>query len=78
MTEVSAAAFQRLMDRVDTLEAESEIRRIQTRYMFLCDTPMPEYGIESDEQRINQIMALYTEDAVWEGSVSITTVSLDV
>ena len=67
MTEVSAAAFQRLLDRVDTLEAESEIRRIQARYMFLCDTPMPEYGIENDEQRINQIMALYTEDAVWEG-----------
>lgn len=67
MTEVSVAEFQRLVERVDTLEAESEIRRLQARYMFLCDTPMPEYGVENDEQRINQIMALYAEDAIWEG-----------
>lgn len=67
MSEVTAAAFQRLLERVDTLEAEAEIRRLQARYMFLCDTPLPEYGIESDEKRIDLIMALYSEDAVWEG-----------
>jgi hypothetical protein len=67
MSEVTAAAFQRLLERVDTLEAEAEIRRLQARYMFLCDTPLPEYGIESDEKRIDLIMELYSEDAVWEG-----------
>ncbi|MGP9568799.1 nuclear transport factor 2 family protein [Halomonas sp. AOP5-B2-8] len=67
MTEVTKAAFQRLVERVDILEAEAEIRRIQARYMFLCDTPLPEYGIKSDEDRIALIMALYADDAVWEG-----------
>ncbi|WP_249978149.1 nuclear transport factor 2 family protein [Vreelandella olivaria] len=67
MVEVPATVFQRLVERVDTLEAEAEIRRLQARYMFLCDTPLPEYGVKSDEQRIDHIMALYAEDAVWEG-----------
>jgi ketosteroid isomerase-like protein len=56
-----------LVRRIEVLEAEADIRRLQTRYMFLCDTPNPEYGIEDDAQRIDHIMALYTEDAVWEG-----------
>ncbi|MDQ0507304.1 nuclear transport factor 2 family protein [Xanthobacter agilis] len=56
-----------LSQRIDILEAEAEIRRIQARYMFLCDTPMPEYGVTSDTQRIDLILALYTDDAVWEG-----------
>jgi ketosteroid isomerase-like protein len=53
--------------RVDVLEAEAEIRRIQARYMFLCDTPCPEYGVTDDAQRIDLILDLYSEDAVWEG-----------
>lgn len=56
-----------LASRVEILEAEAEIRRIQARYMFLCDTPCPEFGVRDDEHRIELIMELYTHDAVWEG-----------
>lgn len=56
-----------LTRRIARLEAEAEIRRIQARYMFLCDTPMPEFGVTTDAQRIDLIMQLYTQDAVWEG-----------
>ncbi len=37
-TETDIAA---LVRRIETLEAEADIRRIQARYMFLCDTPNP-------------------------------------
>ncbi len=56
-----------LLKRVEVLEAEGDIRRIQARYMFLCDTPQPEAGVADDTQRIELILDLYTEDAVWEG-----------
>ncbi|WP_328324178.1 MULTISPECIES: nuclear transport factor 2 family protein [unclassified Streptomyces] len=56
-----------LARRVGTLEAEADIRRLQARYMFLCDTPCPEYGVHDDARRIDLIMELYAEDAVWEG-----------
>lgn len=56
-----------LLKRVEILEAEADIRRIEARYMFLCDTPCPEFGVENDAQRIEKILELYTEDAVWEG-----------
>ncbi|GBR54007.1 nuclear transport factor 2 family protein [Gluconobacter sphaericus] len=56
-----------LEQRVVTLEAEADIRRIQARYMFLCDTPCPEADVKDDGQRVDRIMDLYTEDAVWEG-----------
>ncbi|MCI9867548.1 nuclear transport factor 2 family protein [Rhizobium skierniewicense] len=56
-----------LTRRLERLEAESEIRRLEARYMFLCDTPNPEFGVENDAQRIVLILDLYTEDAVWEG-----------
>ncbi|MBD9527719.1 MULTISPECIES: nuclear transport factor 2 family protein [Paracoccus] len=56
-----------LIARVEVLEAEAEIRRIQARYMFLCDTPMPEFGVTTDAERIDLIMELYAEDAIWEG-----------
>lgn len=56
-----------LLSRVEMLEAEADIRRIQARYMFICDTPMPEDGVTDDERRIELILDLYTEDAVWEG-----------
>lgn len=59
--------IQALERRVETLEAEAEIRRIQARYMFLCDTPCPEHGVRDDAHRIDLIMELYTPDAVWEG-----------
>ncbi|MHC5257457.1 nuclear transport factor 2 family protein [Streptomyces sp. UC4497] len=56
-----------LVKRIEVLEAEADIRRIQARYMFLCDTPCPEYGVDSDEQRIELILDLYSDDAIWEG-----------
>ncbi|MGO4188501.1 nuclear transport factor 2 family protein [Pseudarthrobacter sp. TAF60_1] len=62
-----ATTIDTLVKRIEILEAEAEIRRIQARYMFLCDTPCPEFGVESDQQRIELILDLYTEDAVWEG-----------
>lgn len=59
--------LEELTRRVEVLEAEAEIRRVQARYMFLCDTPNPEYGVPDDAKRIELILELYTEDAVWEG-----------
>lgn len=56
-----------ILRRLDTLEAEADIRRLQARYMFLCDTPCPEFGVENDRQRVDLIMDLYSDDAVWEG-----------
>ena len=61
------ARISALVARVETLEAEAEIRRIQARYMFLCDTPCPEPGLAGDAERIERILDLYTDDAVWEG-----------
>lgn len=56
-----------LQASVDRLTAEADIRKIQARYMVLCDTPCPEAGVDTDEERIERIVGLYTEDAVWEG-----------
>lgn len=56
-----------LETRIECLEAEAEIRRLQARYMFLCDTPNPEFGAMNDADRIDRIMELYTRDAKWEG-----------
>ena len=65
--DVLLQSLEALTERVEALEAEADIRRVQARYMFLCDTPCPEYGVENDAQRIARILDLYTEDAVWEG-----------
>ena len=67
MTQLLQQQLDELKDRIAVLEAEAEIRRIQARYMFLCDTPIPEYGVADDRERIDRIMALYSDDAVWEG-----------
>lgn len=56
-----------LIQRVETLEAEAAVRRVQARYMMLCDTPCPEPGVRNPAERIDRIMELYTEDAIWEG-----------
>ena len=58
---------QALQARVSVLEAEADVRRLQARYRFLCDTPCPEFGVADDAERIDKILALYAEDAVWEG-----------
>lgn len=57
----------RLVARLEVLEAEADIRRLQARYMFLCDTPEPEYGVTDPRERIDLVLGLYTEDAIWEG-----------
>jgi hypothetical protein len=62
-----AKTVQSLQAEVDVLRSEADIRRVQARYMFLCDTPCPEDGIKDDEERVERIVDLYTEDAVWEG-----------
>lgn len=69
MTDIEelSAQMQDLAARVDVLQAEADIRRIQARYMWLCDTPCPEAGVDDDAERISRIVDLYTEDAVWEG-----------
>lgn len=67
MPEIAQSTLDALVSRIEVLEAEAEIRRLQARYMFLCDTPIPEYGVKNDAKRIDLIMALYAEDAVWEG-----------
>ena len=59
-----ASTVQALQDEVATLRAEADIRRIQARYMFLCDTPCPEFGVQDDAERIERILDLYTEDAI--------------
>jgi ketosteroid isomerase-like protein len=56
-----------LIRRLGVLEAEADIRRLQARYMFLCDTPCPEFGVRDDAHRIDLIMELYAADAIWEG-----------
>lgn len=56
-----------LEGEVRTLRAEAEIRRIQARYMLLCDTPCPDPALQDEAERIDRILDLYTEDAVWEG-----------
>ncbi|WP_253949203.1 nuclear transport factor 2 family protein [Mangrovicoccus sp. HB161399] len=60
-------AIAALTRRIEVLEAEADIRRLQARYMFLCDTPLPEFGVADDAERIERIVELYTADAVWEG-----------
>ncbi len=62
-----SAKLEALQKEIDCLRAEADIRRLQARYMFLCDTPCPEAGAEDDAERINRILDLYTEDAIWEG-----------
>ncbi|RZI94312.1 MAG: nuclear transport factor 2 family protein [Microbacterium sp.] len=57
-----------LTRRLNVLESEADIRRLMARYMWLCDTPLPEHpGDLGPNERIKLIMELYAEDAVWEG-----------
>jgi hypothetical protein len=61
------ATLDALVRRIEVLEAEADIRRLQARYMFLCDTPCPEYGVTDNQQRIELLLDLYADDAIWEG-----------
>ncbi len=49
-----------LAKRVAALEAEGQIRRLVARYMELCDQLSPETPLD-------QLGALFTRDAVWQG-----------
>jgi len=60
------ARLEQLTEEVRQLRAESEARRLLGRYMFLCDSPVPEPGLP-DEERARAIGRLFTEDAIWEG-----------
>ncbi len=66
-TQEMAAAIAELQKQVADLSAEGDIRRIVARYMFLCDVPMPEPGSQGVKERIEAILSLYTDDAIWEG-----------
>jgi hypothetical protein len=60
------AAIAELQQQVAFLQAEAEARRLLARYMFLCDSPLPEAGMPA-EARADAIGALFTEDAIWQG-----------
>jgi len=49
-----------LSKRLKTFEDEHAIRRCMNRYMYLCD--QLDAGFE-----LNDLMRLFTDDAVWEG-----------
>lgn len=67
MSDVISKTIEQLSKRVNILEGESEVRRVQARYMFLCDTPIPEVGVSDDQDRIDLVMELFAKDAIWEG-----------
>ncbi|MFC5699040.1 nuclear transport factor 2 family protein [Pseudomonas sp. GCM10022186] len=46
--------------RLETLEAESAIRRLLARYMDLCDVPR-------EMTSASELAELFTENAIWEG-----------
>lgn len=49
-----------LLQRVETLEGESQVRRLMARYMDLCDVPRA-------ATNVRELAELFTVDAVWEG-----------
>ena len=49
-----------LLQRLETLEGESRVRRLMARYMDLCDVPRaPTY--------VRELAELFCVDAIWEG-----------
>lgn len=56
----SHAYLNALEQRLEQLESENAIRACMNRYMFLCD----ELGVNSP---LEELAALFTELAVWEG-----------
>ena len=49
-----------LLQRVETLEGESQVRRLMARYMDLCDVPRA-------ATNVRELAELFTVDAVWDG-----------
>lgn len=66
MDKTTQEQLDELTKKINRLEAEGDIRRIISRYMLLCDTPLPE-GDLTPEQRIELIVDLFSDDATWEG-----------
>ena len=55
-----------LLQRLATLEGESQVRRLMARYMDLCDVPRA-------PTHVHDLAALFCVDAIWEGVGSQTT-----
>ncbi|MFW7268054.1 nuclear transport factor 2 family protein [Gluconacetobacter sp. Hr-1-5] len=66
MNEEILLVLSSLQEDLRVLRAEADIRRLMARYMFLCDVPLPERTV-SDTDRYEEILDLFTNDAVWEG-----------
>jgi hypothetical protein len=49
-----------LLQRLETLEGESQVRRLMARYMDLCDVPRA-------ATNVRELAGLFSVDAVWEG-----------
>ncbi|MHC8285979.1 nuclear transport factor 2 family protein [Pseudomonas sp. XS1P51] len=54
-----------LLQRLETLEGESQVRRLMARYMDLCDVPRA-------APPVSELAQLFCVDAVWEGIGSQT------
>ena len=54
-----------LLQRLETLEGESRVRRLMARYMDLCDVPRA-------VTHVSELAQLFSEDAIWEGVGSQT------
>ena len=68
-----ARSVEHLQEELAVLRGEAEVRRLQARYMGLCDTPCPMPEVKDVSSRIELILDLYTEDAAWEGVVPLYT-----
>ena len=49
-----------LLQRLQTLEGESQVRRVMARYMDLCDVPRA-------ATHVHELAELFCIDAIWEG-----------
>ncbi|VVM41283.1 nuclear transport factor 2 family protein [Pseudomonas fluorescens] len=54
-----------LLQRLETLEGEGQVRRLMARYMDLCDVPRA-------VTHVSELAQLFSEDAIWEGVGSHT------
>lgn len=61
-----ASTVAQLAQDVAGLKAQAAARRVLARYMFLCDSPLPEASMPL-EARAQAIGDLFTPDAIWEG-----------
>lgn len=57
---MSSLSMAELSRRLETLEGESQVRRLMARYMDLCDVPHAPVAM-------SELAELFSEDAVWEG-----------